>query len=118
MRVQVYFNLHKKIYSIRCKKTRLVIGHSRTVSLENVEFKVSKKGRDRVLRERRKNVHAVIEGDLLQEYESLSKGMIGVMYNPYRFESFVTTGENIPVYDAKKAFLWVTNKKRTKVVMK
>ena len=98
MRVFVYFNLHKKCFSIKAlegdRKGR-VVAHSNTVLLESCKFKVSEAGRQRVLREKRKNVHAGvtgvwINGDRVEShYEFLS--MVGrqVTYNPYKYDSFV-----------------------------
>ena len=65
MLVETYFNLHKKRFSVRaCEgpdKGR-VIAHRKAVCLLNVKFKVSEAGRQRVLKEQRKNVHAVMRG--------------------------------------------------------
>jgi hypothetical protein len=117
VRVQVYFNLHKKTYSIRSKKTRKVVGYSDNISLENIEFKVSESGRKRVLKEQRKNVHAVIEGDLVAHI-TLNKGMRGVTYNPYKYDSFVVKKSLEPIFEANTAYLWVTNNRIPKVVVK
>ena len=98
MRVFVYFNLHKKCFSIKAlegdRKGR-VVAHSTTVLLEGCKFKVSEAGRQRVLREKRKNVHAGVTGTWINAdrvescYEFLS--MVGrqVSYNPYKYDSFV-----------------------------
>ena len=98
MRVFVYFNLHKKCFSIKAlegdRKGR-VVAHSTTVLLEGCKFKVSEAGRQRVLREKRKNVHAGVTGTWINAdrvescYEFLS--MVGrlVTYNPYKYDSFV-----------------------------
>ena len=60
--VEVYRNLHKKCWSVRQRgKVKL---HTDYICLKDVEFKVSQKGRERVLREQRKNVHAFIKGFL------------------------------------------------------
>lgn len=66
--VFVYFNLHKKVFSVKDVKTGRVIAHANTVKLQNAYPKVSEKGRQRVLKEQRKNVHAGIRGEL--EYYS------------------------------------------------
>lgn len=58
----VYRNLTKGCYSLKDVKTGLVIGHAKEVFLEDVSFKVSAAGRDRVRREQKKYVHAGIEG--------------------------------------------------------
>ena len=98
MRVFVYFNLHRKCFSIKAlegdRKGR-VVAHSTTVVLEGCKFKVSEAGRQRVLREKRKNVHAGVTGTWINAdrvescYEFLS--MVGrqVSYNPYKYSSFI-----------------------------
>lgn len=106
MRVFVYFNLHKKCFSIKAlegdRKGR-VVAHSDTVLLEGCKLLVSEAGRQRVLREKRKNVHAGvtgvwINGDRVEShYEFLS--MVGrqVTYNPYKYSSFVIKATEQPV---------------------
>jgi hypothetical protein len=83
--VQVYFNLHKHIFSIRDKKTRLVIGYASDLILHNCTFKVSEAGRQRVLREKCKNVHAWIEAEIASEVLERSPTETGdrIRYNPY-----------------------------------
>ena len=92
MRVFVYFNLHKKVWSIRAlggPQKGLVIGHSTSLLLANPVPKVSQKGRERVLREKCKNVHAGITGELVhREGEGYFPGF-EVTYNPYKYETFV-----------------------------
>lgn len=70
-RVFVYRNVTKRCYSIRAisgPQKGKVISHANFVQLENCEFKVSEAGRQRVIRERRKNVHAGVVGDLVFGY--------------------------------------------------
>jgi hypothetical protein len=64
MKVRVYFNLHKKLLSIQTKVNGAwkVISHRQSVSLSDVTFKVSECGRQRVIKNKRKNVHAYICG--------------------------------------------------------
>ena len=67
MKVFVYFNLHRKCYSIKSlsgvNKGR-VVAHAEKVLLRDATFKVSEAGRQRVLRTKRKNVHAGVVGTL------------------------------------------------------
>lgn len=105
-KVWVYFNLHKKLFSIRHKGK--VIAHLDKVFLTNAIFKVSEAGRKRVIRDKRKNVHAYVVGNI--ENGNLKKGL-GLTYNPYLFENFVTEIDQKPVRSAKKVMLQVTNKK-------
>ena len=84
--VKVYWNLHRYCYSIQ--QRGLVVAHAQDVTLQNAAFKVSEAGRQRVLREGRKNVHAFVTGYLTDE--SASESCIErVIYNPHRFTSFV-----------------------------
>lgn len=67
MKVFVYFNLHKKVWSVKALEGRnkgRVIAHADKVLLRDVTFKVSEAGRQRVIREGRKNVHAGAVGTL------------------------------------------------------
>ena len=71
----VYFNLPKRVWSLKAKRTNIipsehgtregrVTGHADTVILFDTTTKVSEAGRQRVIREQRKNVHAGIVGRL------------------------------------------------------
>lgn len=62
-RVRVYWNLHKKVYSVQDAATRVVVCHAEHICLRNVTYKVSEAGRQRVLAEQRKNVHAFLVGE-------------------------------------------------------
>ena len=93
--VFVYKNLNNRCWSIR--QDGLVKLHAKVVRLEDVEFKVSKTGRNRTLRERRKNVHAGLQGTLLWWGDKSplnpdhdNNSMTKVTYNPYIHNSFVT----------------------------
>lgn len=92
MQVKVYFNLHRKVWSVltRTPKGWRLAFHERELTLENVTFKVSEAGRQRVLREKRKNVHAFAIGELV---EKLPNGfdilMRPVSYNPYKAGTFM-----------------------------
>lgn len=104
MRVEVYWNFHKKMFSIRAlegpRKGR-VINRSEHVTLAHVTFKVSAAGRDRVRREKRKNVHAVVRGTLLCSGLT-PRGMgspVNVRYNPYRDEGFNHEGKVVTEAD-------------------
>lgn len=86
--VEVYRNLHNGLISIRDVKTKHVLGHTVFVELQDVTFKVSRKGRERVLRERRKNVHAYIQGRYTAQTEPIT-GKKQATYNPYNYNCFV-----------------------------
>lgn len=58
---RVYRNLHNGKFSIK-NEAGLVVGHADSVRLFNVSPVVSEAGRNRVLKEKRKNVHAYMRG--------------------------------------------------------
>lgn len=99
MKVFVYWNLHRGQWSVKAlegpDKGR-VIARQPAVLLKNVEGKVSEAGRQRVLREGRKNVHAGMVGTLVDPIGKhnvidLLRDWIGdkVTYNPRKYTSFV-----------------------------
>ena len=118
MKVFVYFNLHRKCFSVKALEGEFkgrVIAHASYVSLHDCTFKVSEAGRQRVLSEKRKNVHAGVVGQLVNltfvgeedkflytentyrfAYQYPHKR---VKYNPYRLDSFYREEDNacIPV---------------------
>lgn len=95
LRYQVYRNLHQNLWSIREKKTQKVTDHLVTVCLLDCKFKVGTKGRERVLREKRKNVHAYIEGRFKGTFEEiyLAEKIGEAYYNPYTTEYFMMDGK-------------------------
>ena len=64
--VRVYWNLHKRCYSIQTRgKSWRVSGHAHEVLLSDCTFVVNAGGQQRVRAQRRKNVHAFIVGRLV-----------------------------------------------------
>ena len=102
-KVYVYKNLHKGCWSVRDKKSRRVIDHADVIVLDNAEFKVSELGRQRVLREKKKNVHAGVEGYISSQEitHSLIEGMVEVTYNPYKHSSFVVKSTQEPIKNSE-----------------
>lgn len=102
-RVKVYFNLHKKCFSIQDKNTGLVVAHAPSVKMKNVEFKVSEKGRQRVLREKKKNVHAFVVGLFQIDVEKACNEP--VFYNPYTTCMFTSKWDNSYILKCEYACL-------------
>ena len=104
-RVQVYYNLHKKCLSVRYKGK--VIEHAQEVTLTDARFHVQQAGRERVLKQKRKNVHAYISGKLKEtfwftqapKYTWTAKQR--VTYNPYKYKNFVNKETLEPVTSAE-----------------
>lgn len=108
MKVFVYYNLHKKLWSIKALEGPMkgkVISHSDQVVLRDAVFKVSQAGRNRVLTEKRKNVHAGVVGYTTTIYNPKNEVSIIVTYNPYKYNTFVNVFDSTPVYTAKNVLL-------------
>jgi len=103
MRVFVYWNLHKHIYSVKNTRTGRVAAHAEQVVIHDAQFVVSQAGRARVLRERSKNVHAGVRGTVELTEEPLSlQGWTRVTYNPYKYDSFVRACDERPLEGAQE----------------
>ena len=104
-RVQVYYNLHKKCLSVRHKGK--VIEHAQEVTLTDARFHVQQAGRERVLKEKRKNVHAYISGKLKETFwftqapKYIWTAKQHVTYNPYKYKNFVNKKTLKPVASAE-----------------
>ena len=94
--VFVYYNLHKGLWSIKATEGEhkgKVVAHCEQIGLMDAKPKVSERGRQRVIAEQKKNVHAGITGKLLWidgasvNTETARK----VSYNPYKKPHFVYT---------------------------
>lgn len=108
IKVFVYFNLHKKCFSVKAlegESKGKVIAHRDRVLVYKGETKVSEAGRQRVIREQRKNVHAGIVGywddnppeSMRSEYGICWLGSYQLKYNPYKNETFVSSPYNKPM---------------------
>ena len=101
--VRIYRNLHKKLYSVQEKVDGRwkVVGHTNNINLVNATFKVSEAGRQRVLREKRKNVHAVIIGERWPFIPKAFCFRDEVTYNPYKAAHFIIKDGELPLDKAK-----------------
>jgi hypothetical protein len=110
MRVQVYRNLHLKCWSVKNMKTQRVILHPAEVYILGARFIVSQTGRERVMRERCKNVHAGVRGQLSDSLPTSLDGWLRVTYNPYHHSSFVFAESGEAVLAASEVFFDKTGK--------
>jgi hypothetical protein len=106
MRVDIYRNLHKKgiTYSVRDSVSKRVLFYTSNITLKDVSFLVNPKGRERVLKEKRKNVHAFIRGTVDTSGGTPSGKLI--TYNPYKSDKFyLKNNENKKLQSADKVFI-------------
>ena len=100
MRVKVYWNLHKKVFSVVAlegDRKGKVIQYADRIELKDVSFKVSEAGRQRVLRDRCKNVHAFVIGTRVVSDVGCYVTTETVSYNPYTRSQFYVreTGKDV-----------------------
>lgn len=113
MRVFVYRNLHKNQYSVRGPEGR-IIDYTRDIILKNVKYCVGKKGRERVLREKRKNVHAGLRGEIIHYLTFCPEDLddpTKVMYDPYKYKTFVVLPSESPIFESDYAWMHYRNEK-------
>jgi hypothetical protein len=100
-KVFVYRNLRKKCYSVKCMLTKRVIAHVNSIELLDPFFKVSESGRQRVLRDKQKNVHAGVVGIWVEGFWTDGNVVTRkVTYNPYRYCFFVYEDTKMPAHSA------------------
>lgn len=99
--VRVFKNLKHDCYSIM--QRGVIKASAKQVRLSGVEFRVREAGRQRALRENRKNVHAFAVGRLVDYVHPSDPRDIEpiegrtVFYDPVRFPSFVDGETKTPV---------------------
>ena len=124
MKVFVYFNLHRKCFSIKAlegKNKGRVVAHRDDVLLFDATFNVSEAGRQRVLRERKKNVHAGVVGiwdetgtDLIS-IDRVNTIGTPITYNPYKYDTFVHLYGLHPIKTGRLVALTVSENKRSHI---
>lgn len=105
-RVEVYRNLHKDCFSVK-KNGRVVLHvfNNEDFNMREVKFAVQPAGRAKVVREKRKNVHAFIRG--IYTGPILDCWQATVTYNPYKYDHFYTSfgGNDFPIFGARRVTL-------------
>jgi len=101
----LYRNLRTGGFSVKhrgrvCERANFIV-------MSDVEFRVSEVGRQRVINEKSKNVHAYMVADSYHLPASLfswkQNKMIPVTYNPYEHDTFVNAKTGEPIHEAKYA---------------
>ena len=93
-KVMIYKNLHNGLFSV--KQNGLVVAHVESFCMDSVSFKVSESGRQRVLKEKKKNVHAYIIGKIFDinrlnvenDFFASIVANQSIRYNPYKSNCF------------------------------
>lgn len=102
--VECYRNLHRQSFSIKDKSSKLVVAHGDSFILDNVKVRISEVGRQRVIREKRKNVHSWLTGSFAGVEKMDTSNMVELYYNPYKCESFMRMDNKEPVHDVSRVY--------------
>jgi len=90
----IYRNLHTGGFSVRYKGE--VIDRPNVFGADGVTFKVNEGGRQRVIKEKKKNVHAFVVADKYSEFcHAPVDGTSLITYNPYVADYFTCEGNRI-----------------------
>jgi len=102
VRVDVYFNLHRRLFSVRAlegENKGRVIDHVAKCAIRDARFVVSEAGRQRVIHEGVKNVHAYIRGERIEDAGEFIKTVVPlsgdggalrkVSYDPHLDRTFI-----------------------------
>jgi hypothetical protein len=107
-KIDVYRNLHHGGFSIRDSKTKQVLAHADSVRMRGaVVFKVNEKGRQKTIEERRKRVHAYVQGYFVSADEPKPADMDKVIiYDPYLTPLFkdVSSGSYVVALEGEVFF--------------
>tara|TARA_R110000822_G_scaffold269169_1_gene392410 strand:- start:456 stop:839 length:384 start_codon:yes stop_codon:yes gene_type:complete len=105
-KIEVYRNLHKDCFSIR-KNGRVVLHvfNDESLNMSDVRFAVQPAGHAKVIRDKRKNVHAFIRG--VWAGPTLDCWQAIVSYNPYKYDFFFTSfgGNDYAIYESRRVTL-------------
>jgi len=97
----LYRNLHKNMFSIKYKQK--VILRNNFQIMKEVNFIVHKNGQEKVRLEKRKNVHAMISGYLVNkdDFKLEEYNLIELYYNPYITNTFIIKDTKKEIFEAK-----------------
>lgn len=114
---EIYYNINKKVYSIRAKSTP--VSYARLVRVYRPTFVVRTGGRAAVLRDKQKNVHAFVKGEM----ETLNvkppiDGLKKIRYDPYQYGYFYDVHTHEPIHEAEYAILILDENNKPHVYVK
>ena len=107
MNSEVYYNRHKKAFSVR-KKGKVFL-HTDNVVLWQPKFVVQPAGRERVRREKKKNVHAFLRGKHVGCLLDFTEGFSRAYYNPYICEFFEDLESGQELKEAEYAWMTIAD---------
>lgn len=120
-KVDIYFNLHKKVFSVKCRSRGIVIAHARTVlCADHCDFVVRPAGNVDAVESGVKNVHAFVRAPNADIWSDFRPGLAKVAaenalfqrvsYNSQKGPHFYRVGSGKPIHGAPAGVLMVCEK--------
>ena len=100
---KIYWNLHKHEFSI--VQDGLVVRHLDYFEIQDCVLRVQPAGKDKVRKEKKKNIHAYVQGMPCGSMGGKSYQIGEATYNPYKYDSFVMVDTGEPIYEADHIWL-------------
>ncbi len=116
--IRVFRNLTKKGVWYSIQQNKLTVAHAKRLCIGNCTFVVNQKGRERVVRTKRKEFHAYIEG----KYGTSGMGTSAeqndlpaiIKYDPFKYKQFTCTNLTIKEFPVTKAWFVICDKNGVK----
>lgn len=105
MIVEVYRIARHTQLTVRCPVERRVIAYRDSVVLLAAVFAVNKRARERSLREKKKSVHAVVNGLLVGPGQGAPAGWDRVTYDPFAADTFLRQVDGAPMHYARVVYI-------------
>lgn len=102
--VDIYFNLHKNMWSVKDRKTGKVVGHYNYVyAPDGADFVIQKSGQEKVRKTGVKSVHAFVRANRVFVSDKFKATPFGEVlnYDPMNNDTFVETRTGNPVQSTK-----------------
>jgi hypothetical protein len=103
-RVSAFRNLDQgKKWTVQNVKGNKIFRMMSRVILLDVVFRVNELGRQRMIQERKQNIHAWVEG--VMDLSAEDGEWVPILYQPYLSGHFVLKEDQTPLFSAKKVLL-------------
>lgn len=112
--IRIFRNLTKKGVWYSIQQNKLTVAHAKRLCIRNCKFVVNQKGRERVVRTKKKEFHAYIEGKYTTSGmgTTAEKNDLGaiIKYDPFKYKQFTCTNLTIREFPVTQAWFAICDK--------
>lgn len=116
--IRIYRNLTKKGVWYSIVQKGKTVAHSTAICVKDAVFHVNEKTRQRVIKNKRKEFHAYIEGFYTTSGMGTTAAKndlcVEIKYNPYKYKQFTCTNLTRQPFEIKSALFVIANKEGVK----